>query len=90
MAVLLDPGTAYKTLDFVNACDMVLEPRLQASRDCLDALLEGLSSSGVVVYTTLADVKLVVVLFALSLEISDIALEFLNDMVALGLFLLEC
>lgn len=90
MVVLLGPSTANKTLDLVNARDMVLETRFQSSRDSLDALFQVLSTSGVVVHTTLADVKLVVVLLTLCLEVGDIALKFFDDPVALGLFLLEC
>jgi len=89
VAVLLGCSTANKTLNLVNACDMVLETRFQTSRHRLDALLEGLSVSGVVIYTTLADVKLVVVLLTLSLETGDIALKISDDLVALSLFLLE-
>jgi len=89
VAVLLGCSTANKTLDLVNTCDMVLETRFQTSRDRLDALLEGLSVSDVVIHTTLADVKLVVVLLTLSLETGDIALKISDDLVALGLFLLE-
>lgn len=68
---------------------MVLETRLQTSRNRLDALLEGLGVFGGVVYTTLADVKLVVVLLTLSLEIGDIVLEMFDDLVALSLSLLK-
>jgi hypothetical protein len=89
--VLLHLGskTAYKTLNLVDACDVMLETRFQTSRDCLDTLFQSLGMCSIVVYTTLADAKLVVVLLALSPEENDFASELFDDLIGLSLFLLE-
>jgi hypothetical protein len=89
MLLGLDCSTAYKTLNLVDAGDMVLKLWFQTSRDCLDALLQSLSILGVGVDTTLAGFEFDVVLLALSLEKSDITSKFLNDLVGIGLFLFE-
>jgi hypothetical protein len=89
MLLDLESSTACKTLDLVDAGDMVLKLWFQTSRDCLDALLQSLNLLGVGVHTTLAGFEFDVVLLALGLEKSDITSEFLNDLVVLNLSLLE-
>lgn len=89
MVLDLNASTTYKTLNFVETSGVMLEARVQTSRNCLDALVHVLNFSGIVVNATLACFKLVVVLLILSLQLIHFTAEFFDDLVALFLLFFE-